>query len=553
MRGGQAVPADDVAARWGDLLARHRAVPWALAALFAIAGLLAVRANTFLNNEGILTWIFAGEVSEWPLDGLFFLKLRPPLSFFYAPVAVLGLTPFLCLHTLIAATAIPLLASLARRFGHRSPNLPALLLALSPLFVGAAPAGVQNGDALLALLAVTWLLNARRPTAAGVLLTWIVLSRIEVAFFGVALAAYALATPGARRFVVAAAALATVYVLAGAVYHGDLLWPLHYPAFPTANPAVLPEARAHYGGDLKDLVAVVLALTPAIPIGLWASWRAAPRLEVVVSVAAIAYVVAIRVLPLADLVYVDASPRYVLPALPYLCLVVGRGVEHWGGGWRATVWRCLALVGVGAALGVPLLGGTSRDLTWFDGSMGVLLFVAVAACVATALLAMVRRRAAVALLIAVAVFIGWIVLPTTHLFLGGQARMLDESMAWILAQRLPPDGVVVTDHHLLGVWMADYAPAAHTDVRHLITPEMAYDRNLANPATRQAEIMFHPSRFAYAPWIDLADVAKLPGEVLVVMREDIQRTNLLSEPPLDRVEWLEKHDTWIGGRLRREN
>ena len=544
---------DEAAARWADVLARHRAVPWLLAALFAAAGLLAVRANTFLNNEGILTWIFAGEVSEWPLDGLFFLKLRPPLSFFYAPAAVLGLTPFLCVHAVLAATAIPLLASLARRFGHRSPNLPALLLGLSPLFVGAAPAGVQNSDALLALLALIWLLETGRPSAAGLLLTLIVLSRIEVAFFGVALAAYAVATPGARRFVVAAAALAALYALAGAVYHGDLLWPLHYPAFPTANTAVLPEARAHYGGDLKDLVATVLALTPAIPIGLWASWRRAPRLEAVVCWAALAYVFAIRVLPLFDLVYVDASPRYVLPALPYLCLTVSRGVERWGSGWAATAWRCLALAAIAAALGVPLLAGASRELTWFGGSLGVLLFVAVAGCAAAAALATVQRRAAAALLIAVAAFTGWVVMPTTHLFLGSQARTLDEAMAWILAAHLPADAVVVTDNHLLGLWMADYAPAAHTDVRHLITPEMAYDRNLANPATRQTEIMFRPSRFVYAPWIDPADVAALPGEVLFVMREDIQRTNLLHEPPLDRVEWLVQHDTWIGGRLRRGN
>ncbi|HSP99700.1 MAG TPA: hypothetical protein VL049_20960, partial [Candidatus Dormibacteraeota bacterium] len=223
MHGGHGVLVEGSAARVVDVLARHRAVPWVLAGLFAVGGLLAVRANTFLNNEGILAWIFAGEVSEWPLDGLFFLKLRPPLSFFYAPAAVLGLRPFLCLHTLLAAGAIPLTAGLARRFGHRSPNLPALLVALSPLYVGAAPSGVQNSDALLALLAVSWLLARERPTAAGLLLALMVLSRIEVAFFGVALAAYALVTPGARRFVIAAAALGAVYVLAGAVYHRDLL------------------------------------------------------------------------------------------------------------------------------------------------------------------------------------------------------------------------------------------------------------------------------------------------------------------------------------------
>lgn len=534
-----------------DALATHRAVPWAIAAAFAAAGLLAVRANTFLNGEGVLTWIFAGQMSEWPLDGLFYLKIRPPLSAFYAPAAMLGRAQFLCAHTLLAAGAIPLTASLARRFGHRSPNLPALLVALSPLYVAAAPAGVQNSDALLALLAVAWLLARGWPTAAGGLLTLMVLSRIEVAFFGAALAAYALATPGARRFVVAAVGLAVAYVLAGALYHGDLLWPLHYPAFPTANPAVEPEARAHYGGDLKDLVTTVLGLTPVVGIGLWASWRAMPRLEAVLGLTAVAFVLAIRVLPLTQLIYVDASPRYVLPALPYLCLLVGRGVEQWDAGWRRGLPRGLLLLGVTALLGGPLLAGASRDMTWFGGSVGALLLAVGGACLAAAAVAPVARRVATIALLAVAAAIGWALLPTTHLYLGNQARLLDESMAWLRAARIPAGAVVVTDHHLLAIWMADYAPDMPLDIRHLITPDMVYDRNLANPATRQPEIMFGPSRFVYAPWIAPEDVAALPGEVFAVMRRDIHRTNVLAEPPFDRVEWLATGADWQAGRLRR--
>ena len=540
--------------RRGELfatLATARAVPWAIAAVFAAVGLLAVRANTFLNGEGVLTWIFAGQMSEWPLDGLFYLKIRPPLSMFYAPAAILGRTPFLCVHTLLAASAIPLTASLARQFGHRSPNLPALLVALSPLYVAAAPAGVQNSDALLALLLIVWLLARGWPVAAGLLLTAMVLSRIEVAFFGAALALYALATPGARRFVVAAAALAIGYALAGAVYHGDLLWSLHYPAFPTANPAVGPEVRAHYGGDLKDLVTTVLGLTPVVGIGLWAAWRGLPRLEAVLAATAVAFVLAIRVLPLTQLVYVDASPRYVLPALPFLCLLVGRGVEQWDADWRRGLPRGGALLGGAGLLAWPLFAGVSRDLTWFGGSVAVLLLVAVAGCLAAAALAHAARRAAAIALLATAAAIGWALLPTTHLYLGNQARLLDESMAWLRAAHLPAGTVVVTDHHLLAIWIADYAPETPVDIRHLITPDMVYDSNLANPATRQPEIMFGPSRFVYAPWISAEQVAALPGEVVVVMRRDIHRTDVLVAPPFDRVEWLATGDDWQAGRLRR--
>ena len=47
-----------------------------------------------------------------------------------------------------------------------------------------------------------------------------------------------------------------------------------------------------------------------------------------------------------------------------------------------------------------------------------------------------------------------------------------------------------------------------------------------------------------------ADVAALPGDVVVVMRRDIHRTDVLIEPPFDRVEWLATGDDWQAGRLR---
>ena len=63
--------------------------------------------------------------------------------------------------------------------------------------------------------------------------------------------------------------------------------------------------------------------------------------------------------------------------------------------------------------------------------------------------------------------------------------------------------------------------------------------------------MFGPSRFVYAPWISAEQVAALPGEVVVVMRRDIHRTDVLVAPPFDRVEWLATGDDWQAGRLRR--
>src|SRR5262245_22003762 len=180
-------------------LATHPAIPWVLAALMTAAGGSAIHASLFLNNEGVLTWIFAGLMGESMRDMLFFMKVRPPISLFYAPVATAGLVPFLWTHLIVAALAVPLTASLARHFGLRRPNLAAALVAVSPLFFAGAAAGVQNTDATVGLLVVAWLLVRGRPLAAGLLLGVVILGRIETALFAAGLAAYALWTPGARR------------------------------------------------------------------------------------------------------------------------------------------------------------------------------------------------------------------------------------------------------------------------------------------------------------------------------------------------------------------
>src|SRR5262245_46096511 len=163
-------------------------------------------------------------------DSPFFMKVRPPISLFYAPVATAGLVPFLWTHLIVAALAVPLTASLARHFGLRRPNLAAALVAVSPLFFAGAAAGVQNTDATVGLLVVAWLLGRGRPLAAGLLLGVVILGRIETALFAAGLAAYALWTPGARRLLLGVPVVPVLFVALGAIYHGTLLWPLLYPS-----------------------------------------------------------------------------------------------------------------------------------------------------------------------------------------------------------------------------------------------------------------------------------------------------------------------------------
>jgi hypothetical protein len=518
---------------------------WLIAAVFAAVGLLAVWSGQFLTNEGVLTWILAGLMSQAPLDMLFFLKGRPPISIFYAPAAAIGLTPFAYVHMLVAALAIPLTAAVARRFGHPRPALPALLLALSPLYFAGAASGVQNTDATVGLLLVVWLVTCQRPLTAGVVMSLVLLGRIETAVFAVALIGYAIATPGARRLLLGLVILPTIYVAAGALYHGSLLWPLRYPSS-VFNPAMLVR-----GGSLDDLVTGLLTLSPVLGVLCWAPLRTPARLETVLWIASLAFIVAIRGLPFTQLIYFDASPRFLLPALPFLCLAMGRAIERWGRSRLATVGGALLLV---AAVLVTY--------PWVEPWVAAVLTASAAACVLAAGVALASPRAARGSLLASAAALSLFaavapssisLMRTTHLQLGDDAHDLADCARWI-ETTVPPGAVVVTDQHLLRVWMAAHTPRIHADVRHLVQADMLFEaRALTNPATPQFEEIFHTARFYYAPWIFREELAALPGPVYVLMRTDSpNRLPSLEEPPFDRIDWLTERPRWRGGRLRRD-
>ena len=87
------------------------------------------------------------------------------------PVAPLGFTVFAIVHVLVCAAAIPMIAAVAERLGHRCPNVAAFVMASSPLLLVAAPAGHSNSDAVFGLVLALWLLVVRGSSfAAGAVL-----------------------------------------------------------------------------------------------------------------------------------------------------------------------------------------------------------------------------------------------------------------------------------------------------------------------------------------------------------------------------------------------
>ena len=527
-----------------NTLLRHPWVPWIVAAAFVVAELAAIHAEIFLNSEGILTWIFAGLTRESTVDMLFFQKARPPISLLYAPVAALGLRPFFWAHALFAALAIPLSAGLARRFNHKYPNLPAALVAFSPLYFAGGASGVQNTDGTVGLLAAAWLMARKEPMAAGLVLGVVILGRVEISFFALALVAFAVLTPGYRRLPFGMLIFPAVYTLCGALYHGDVLWVLHYPQtiFRFFEAARCDDCS----GTLNDLVTTVIGLMPAAGVLVWPWFRGRWSLENTLGIAAIAFVFMMRFLPFTQRINADVSPRYVLPALPFLCVAASRAVAEWGGSWRESSVR-----------GVLLIGVASLVLPWLASPVQAVVCTAIVACLIPAALAFVSKRAAAVtlaaatagmMMLAVTAAEVFPLLSSSRLVLGDQAKQLDDCVRWIAAAHAP---VVVTDEALLATWLAEQAPTLQVDVRFLVPPDMLKEvRTLTNPATHQFQTIFGTSRFAYAHWIFVDQITSLPGDVLFVMRNDPARA--WTRPPMDRVEWLVKGD-WLGGRLMRDS
>ncbi|MCB9702842.1 MAG: hypothetical protein H6711_13180 [Myxococcales bacterium] len=349
------------------------AAAWALALVALAFGLWSGLGDRYLHDEGLLTWHFAQVTLEAPAAALFWQKSRPLLAALYGPFAGLGQPVFTVIHVVIAALALPLLAGVARAIGQRSPNLPALLVASSALWLACGPAGVSNSDALTGLCLALYLWLARgRPLAAGLLLGALLFARSEVAVFAGGIGLYALLR-GPRRLALAIPALPAIYALLGALYHHDLLWSLRFPpALPAPPPETPRFGAAGYAAGLGDTLDALVALSPALLLLLAARPRRMAVIERLAAALALAYLAAIRGLPAIGLFNFDSSPRYLLPALPFAALAIGPVIDGWReGGARERATTLALAIALALGLAADRLGGSPLPLAAAAGLAAV--------------------------------------------------------------------------------------------------------------------------------------------------------------------------------------
>ncbi|MBL4683650.1 MAG: hypothetical protein JKY37_03595, partial [Nannocystaceae bacterium] len=371
---------------------------------------------------------------------------------------------------------------------------------------------------------VLWLWAADRALLAGLVLGMLVWVRAELLVLVLVMLGWA-AVNRRPRAVVGLVIWPVVYGLAGATYHMYLPWMLHYPpalSVPMAdNPFWQPQHRA---ASLVALAGTAVALSPAVvavAVGRVRRWHSLERWW---AVFAVGFAIALVVLPRWQIFNFDQSPRYLLPLLPVLALVIGRAVER----WHETGVRDAVVLMAVAALGIVVhRGGGALTLSW--------AVMVVALCAAMA--GSGKKRAAVGCLAML------LALGARHFGDGArigrrtQAAALDEMVERL--KEIDPDGTrpVVTNEPILAAYLSRSGAQCDRPVYYLVQADQVHELTmLTNPANGQRERVFAAlAQGLYGTPIfpDALSPGRLPPRALLALTAD-PRLALVMPPELWR-------------------
>lgn len=443
------------------------ALTWAIACAYVAVGAWLLFGRAITHDEGLATYFFARYVGEDFLPAFFCQKFKPVVAAFYAPWAAFGLRPFLVAHVLVGAAGIVLAGRAARAFGIGASGLAAAVVAFSPVYLVGGPLGLSNVDGVVALCLVLVLYARDRDGWAWPLLLgalpWI---RYELAVFVAIWLAWDLLDRRRWSVVAWAAAFPAVYLAAGALYHRDLLWAIHFP--PSAPPQGSNRlwSSVHASGSLGHIVARIDLVTPLVAAALLAPWKSLRGPERAAAACGAVYLLALNALPSFQIVNFDYSPRYSLEVLPVVALLVARVA----GAWRERpAWGAWADAAVVAA--VLLVAYRVRVTT--GSSIEIALAVLLAATVVVG--RTLSARAATAALCALALAAPAVMWSRLQDHGYGTSPLLEGASDWV---RGHPEAVsghrVYTDISCLASFM-DTTGVTGIDVRYLEGADQAYE------------------------------------------------------------------------------
>jgi hypothetical protein len=433
-----------------EFLLEDRAAVWFLTIAYILFGLFFVQTDYTLNDEGLLTHYWASWARQDFLPVFFFQKVKPVLCALYLPFSPGGVHATLAAHVVVSSMSIPMIASTARALGQRLPNLPAIVLALSPIYFYGGGSGLSNIDGVVGVSLVLYLLSSRRwPLLAGVvagLLPWV---RFELAVFSLLIALYALTSERDRLALLGAAIFPLLYAAAGALYHHDPLWLAHFPPSAPFDPGN-PFFRGQLIG-LRYFLEPALALTPVAAAVAALRLARLGRIERVVLIYAVVATAAVNVLPIFRIGNFGASPRYLVHVLPALALLLGRAVEPW--------WE-------GEPLGVSRLVATLLLAVWMatrqtDQRVVVPFLVAYAVVVT---IAQLRPGALAVMLVAAFAAAGPLLPVRFEIGRAITAPYLDPIVQWLRSHPAEATAPIYTNSQLLAPFLEARVRPARADI-----------------------------------------------------------------------------------------
>jgi len=525
-------PADGaVWTRVADAVFQSRSALGAMTGVFVLAGLGLVLGRGALQDEGLLTWVFARWVTIEPLAVVFFQKVKPVPSMIYALPSLGAPEIMLGVHVLIAALTAPMLAAVARALGHRLPNLPAFIVLVSPLFLFGAAAGVSNVDGVVATTLFLYLAVAlRRDSMAGLVLGCIPWVRSELAPFAIVLWLYMALVERRRGIALGTFIFPLLYGMAGAAYHRDLLWLTHFPpatTFPMPGNPLWEQLTI----DPRDLQVTLLLVTPAVVFALGLRARRLSPVERVLCLWAALSVLLLSVLPFLRLGNFSSAARYSLQPLPVFALLAARAVEPWLEQVRAP-WTVYLLPTALAAIG------------WASGAAPAIVAIPLLGCsVAVAICGWCGRGRIAACAVGIAACLG-LAMPRGQL---ATPEFVSPALAWLADHADEVGGATLYTNSPELAFAIARAPGLGPDqIRFIVAPDMLWEiGELSNVANGQRHALqriardrlFPPS----LPWNEIGPDT-VPRRSLFVLRHDPRLPLLLPE-----TAWANRRETVGGG------
>ncbi|MFO0761435.1 MAG: hypothetical protein U0359_33460 [Byssovorax sp.] len=327
-----------------------------IAAAYTLLALVASTTVDFTDDEGMLAYQASRAFWGAPAATFFFLKFRPVGALIGAPGAAFGWRAFLLWHDLLGGASVLLL--LRAIFVYAKTPLTAIAAALvvvtSPVLFISTLAGQSNVEGIGLFALALNLILAEKTAAAAFTLSVLPFVRFEYAPWSLGLGLYLLHAQPVRPLFRGALPFPILFLLAGAVYHQDALWMIHFtPSLPTAEAtsqqfdAIVPTAS--YVSSSLLLFSVV---SPAWPLAGTFSLQKLDDLGKALLGTLVVVFLMIYVFPFLRVFKFDHTPRYWLVLLPAFALVLARqGFERPG---STAMFVLAGLAGIGMLLGLEI-------------------------------------------------------------------------------------------------------------------------------------------------------------------------------------------------------